>query len=346
MSSGANDITQWGAAEIAAAVASRKDLGLQNAVEAHVRRIEQVDPLLNAVVVRRFDEARREAQLADEAIRQGKPLGPLHGVPITVKESFFLAGTPSCAGLTHLRHELAAADGHLVRLLREAGAIILGKTNVPQLLITHGSDNPVYGRTHNPWRQDRTPGGSTSGEAAIIAAQGSPLGLGGDLGGSIRVPCHFCGIQGLLSTRGRLTRSRPFPQFSRHGSPRRPTRPHGTESRRSGARASRSGCGESAAGRAACCPAPLREPSAVDPGTLRVAVWTDDGYFPASPAIRRAVESAASLLAARGAHVETYQPPNVEEAIQLFYGLLGADGAADGAACCAGASWIRGCDRC
>ena len=109
--------------------------------------------------------------------------------------------------MTARKRDFAAKDGILVERLRRAGAVILGKTNVPQLMIWHECDNPLYGRTDNPWDLARTPGGSTGGEAAIIAAGGSPLGLGGDLGGSIRVPCHFCGIHGIKPTsRGRLTR--------------------------------------------------------------------------------------------------------------------------------------------
>src|SRR5262245_27966182 len=144
---------------------------------------------------------------ADERQARGEPLGPLHGVPVTVKECFHLAGTKATIGITSPAYqEPAIADGVMVSRLRRAGAIVLGKTNLPQLMIWHECDNPVYGRTNNPWDLGRTPGGSTGGEAAIIAAQGSPLGLGNDLGGSIRVPCHFCGIHGLKPTSFRLTR--------------------------------------------------------------------------------------------------------------------------------------------
>src|SRR5205085_6508718 len=144
----------------------------------------------------------------DERQARGEPLGRLHGVPITVKECFFLGGTPSTIGLNSPRYrQIVESDGLPVSRARRAGAVILGKTNLPQLMIWHESDNPVYGRTNNPWDLDRTCGGSSGGEAAIMPARGSPLGIGNALGGSIRVPCNFCGIHGIRPTSLRITRS-------------------------------------------------------------------------------------------------------------------------------------------
>ena len=194
-----------GAREISERVASG-ELSAREVIEEHVRRIEEVNPRLNAVVVTQFDCALREADAADAALAHGGPLGPLHGVPVTIKEQFMVPGTPTTMGLPSRASHRAPSDGPLVGRLRRAGAIVLGKTNVSQLLIYHESDNPVYGRTNNPWDPERTPGGSSGGEAAIIAAGGSSLGLGGDYGGSIRVPAHFSGLHGLRPTAGRLTR--------------------------------------------------------------------------------------------------------------------------------------------
>lgn len=123
---------------------------------------------------------------------------------MTIKECFHVAGTQSTIGVERFVGELAAEDSPLVRRWQRAGAIVLGKTNVPQLMILHETDNPVYGRTNNPWNLDRGPGGSSGGEAAIVAAGGSALGLASDLGGSIRQPAHSCGICGLLPTIGRI----------------------------------------------------------------------------------------------------------------------------------------------
>ena len=181
------------------------DLSAQKVVEAHIQRIEAVNPQLNAVVIPLFDEARALAVAADEAQRRGEPLGPLHGVPITIKEQYRVKGTQTTLGATHQIGKIYDSEGLLVRKLRQAGAIILGKTNILQTLMGWESDNRVYGRTNNPWNLERSPGGSSGGESAFIAAQGSPLGLAADLGGSIRVPAHFCGLHGLKPTSGRIT---------------------------------------------------------------------------------------------------------------------------------------------
>jgi len=193
-----------GASELARLIRGG-DVSARDVVEAHIRRIEDVDARLNAVVARRFEEALAEATRADDARARGEVLGPLHGVPVTIKDQFLVAGMPTTFGLPPRASHRADGDGPLVARLRQAGAIVLGKTNVSQLLFYHESDNPVYGRTNNPWNLDRTPGGSSGGEGAIVAAGGSALGLGSDLGGSIRIPAHFCGIAGLKPSSRRLS---------------------------------------------------------------------------------------------------------------------------------------------
>src|ERR1051325_10486293 len=184
--------TQFSATALAERIA-KGELSAVEVVEAHIARIEQVNAQLNAVVVKRYDAARAEAKAADRRRAAGEPLGPLHGVPITVKECLDVVGTPSTFGFASRAKDLATADEIHVARLRNAGAIVLGKTNVAQLLLFFESDNPVYGPTNNPWNLERTPGGSSGGEAAIIAAGGSALGIGTDLGGSIRVPAALCG---------------------------------------------------------------------------------------------------------------------------------------------------------
>src|SRR5262249_23270390 len=140
------------------------------AVEAYIARIEAVNPKINSVVWKLYDQARAEAKSADEQRARGEPLGPLHGVPITIQDQFLLKGTPSTWGLLNRQAHRAPEDGPLVARLRAAGAIVLGKTNIPQLLFYNESDNPVYGRCNNPWDVERTPGGSSGGEAATVAA--------------------------------------------------------------------------------------------------------------------------------------------------------------------------------
>ena len=181
------------------------EVSAQEVVEAHIQRIEEANPHLNAVVYPLFEQARIAAKEADRQQASGKSLGSLHGVPVTIKDQFEVAGTPATWGLPGRAGKIATEDGPLVRRLRDAGAILLGKTNVSQLLLYNAADNPLYGRTNNPWDPERTPGGSSGGEAAIIAACGSPLGLGGDIGGSLRGPAHFCGIATLKPTSRRLT---------------------------------------------------------------------------------------------------------------------------------------------
>ncbi|MHA2208857.1 MAG: amidase family protein, partial [Candidatus Thorarchaeota archaeon] len=145
-----NQITSLTASEIAQRIKER-ELSAQQVVEAHIQRIEAVDKKLNAVIITRFDEARAEAKQADEAINEGKSLGPMHGVPITIKEQFDVEGLETNVGVPNQTGRIAERDGPLVSRLRKAGAIILGKTNVMMTLAGWESDNPVYGRTSSPW---------------------------------------------------------------------------------------------------------------------------------------------------------------------------------------------------
>ncbi|MEE8567387.1 MAG: amidase, partial [Anaerolineales bacterium] len=187
-----------------------KDVSSEEIVNACLQRIEAVNPRLNAVVQLAADTARAEAREADAALAREKIKGPFHGVPFTVKDVFDTAGVISAAGIEERASYVPEQDAVVVARMRAAGAILLGKTNCPPWGAGGESDNPVYGRTNNPYDQTRTPGGSSGGEAAIIAAGGSPLGLGSDSGGSIRVPAHFCGIAGLRPTVGRIPNTGVF----------------------------------------------------------------------------------------------------------------------------------------
>ncbi len=170
-------------------------------IEAHLDRIEVVNPHYNAFTMVLADQARASARRAD----QGLKMGPLHGVPVTVKDSFDVAGLPTRLGSYFAPDAPAAEDSAVVARLRRAGAIILGKTNTPEFAGSYETDNYLTGRTNNPWNVERTPGGSSGGEAAAIASGCSPGGVGSDGGGSIRVPAHFCGIAGLKPTPGRIS---------------------------------------------------------------------------------------------------------------------------------------------
>src|SRR5947208_13615722 len=198
------------AGELAEAIRTKR-LSSKAVVEAHLDRIAKVNPKLNAIVQLTADAARKEADEADAALARGQIKGPRHGVPVTIKDTLETAGVICTGGTKGRASFVPKADGTAVARLRAAGGIILGKTNVPELAAAAESDNLVYGRTNNPYDLTRTPGGSTGGEAAIIAAGGSPLGLGTDAGGSIRIPAHYCGLAAIKPNSRRVPRTGQFP---------------------------------------------------------------------------------------------------------------------------------------
>ena len=167
-----------------------------------IERIERFDDDINAVVVRTFERALEDAAAADAALARGEASGPLHGLPLTIKESYVMQDTPATWGIEAQRDNVADADGLAVSRFRAAGAHFLGKTNVPVDLADVQSYNPIYGTTNNPWNLERTPGGSSGGSAAALAAGFSALEAGSDIGGSIRTPAHFCGVFGHKPTWG------------------------------------------------------------------------------------------------------------------------------------------------
>jgi len=197
-------------AEITASVRS-KTLSPVEIVNAHLKRIEAMRPKLNAFVHIDADGARAQARGAEDAVLRGAALGPLHGVPITIKSCIDVAGLPCPAGSVLRKDYFAPSDAPLVARLREAGAILLGNTNTPEFLMAYETDNLVSGKTSNPWDLSRSAGGSSGGEAAAIASGCSAGGVGSDGGGSIRVPAHFCGICGLKPTPGRIPATGHFP---------------------------------------------------------------------------------------------------------------------------------------
>jgi amidase len=183
----------------------RGELSSEAVTRAYLDRIDAINPKLNAVVQLRREAALREAREAD-----GVPLekrGPLHGVPVTIKDSLDTAGIVTTGGTKGRATFVPREDATVVNRLRAAGAIVMGKTNTPDLTLGYETNNLVYGRTNNPFDPERTSGGSSGGAAAILAAGGSPLDIGSDTGGSIRLPAHFCGVAGLKPTAGRVPRT-------------------------------------------------------------------------------------------------------------------------------------------
>lgn len=185
----------------------KKKISSYEVVHAFINRIEAVNPKINAVVAFRPDEALKEARKADEELRRRNDKGVLHGIPCTIKDSFETAGIVSTGGTLGRRNFLPAKDATVVKRLKDAGAIIMGKTNTPEFTMDYFTDNLVYGRTKNPYDLNRSPGGSSGGAAAIIAMRGSPFDIGTDTGGSIRFPAHCCGIAALKATSGRVPRT-------------------------------------------------------------------------------------------------------------------------------------------
>ena len=307
---------------------TRREVSVRESVDAQIARIEAVNPAINALVVARFDEARREADGADARRAQGESLGPLHGLPISIKECLAVAGTAATGGLMARKTVIDAEDDPHVARLRKAGGIVLGKTNVPQLMAFVETENPVYGLTRNPWHPDRACGGSTGGEGALIAAGGSPLGLGTDIGGSIRVPSAFCGIFGLKPTTGRANDACGI-GFSK--GQRAIISQAGVLARSSAdvELGTRIVFGEFDAGRRGPPFAPMRASADIDPSTLRVAMIEDDGVFPVHGAGRRAVQEAAAQLRAAGVDVQTWAPPPLIDAQEIFYHLLSSDRGAE-----------------
>ena len=173
-----------------------KQISSRELTDHFIARIERIDGDLNAVVVRDFERARAAASEADTALAQGAEVGPLHGVPMTIKESYNIAGLPTTWGIPLFKDNVATSDAQAVGAFKEAGAVFMGKTNVPMNLADFQSYNDIYGTTNNPWDLSRIPGGSSGGSAAALAAGLTGLECGSDIGGSIRNPAHYCGVYG------------------------------------------------------------------------------------------------------------------------------------------------------
>ena len=309
-----NDLTSLGARELAQLLA-RGEASALEATEQYIARIEAVNPKLNAVVAKRYDQARAEARAVDARRARGEAPGALAGVPVTIKECIDVAGLPSTFGLAWRKDHCAEADEAHVARLKAAGAIIVGKTNVAQLLAYIESDNPVYGRTNNPWNLERVCGGSSGGEGSIIAAGGSPLGLGTDIGGSVRYPAAFCGTAAMKPTAGRCDDPG---LYSFHVGQRAIVSQIGVLARN---------VEDVALGLDVINGGPqLGDWRNVDVSRLRVGYYVEDGIFRTAPSIRRSVREAAQALKDAGAQVLEWQPHDTARAFRLAYGLLGGDG--------------------
>lgn len=315
------------ASALARMVRERK-IGAVELTRHFIGRIEHFDGALNAVVVRDFERALENARMADAALSAGKATGPLHGVPMTVKESFNLKGHPTTWGAPGFRGNIAAEDAEAVRRLKAAGAIVLGKTNVPFMLGDFQAYNDIYGQTNNPWDVSRTPGGSSGGSAAALAAGMSGLEFGSDIGGSIRNPAHFCGVYGHKPSWNIV----PMDGHSLPGM-------EGTPDLAVVGPLARSADDLSACLDAVAGPGPsmapgwrleLPAPRAQGLKGLRVAVWSGDDIAPVDAEVAERLQAMADLLAQQGAIVSDTARPQIDATanrrayVALLNSLVGA----------------------
>lgn len=305
---------------------AKKEISSVELVQAHLSRIDSQESRIHAFTEIFFERAIQDAQAADEARSRGETKGPLHGLPISIKESLEFAGCASTLGVSSRKAVRSHTDAALVSVFRDTGAIVLGRTNVSQLLIYHESRNPLFGQAANPFSLAHTPGGSSGGEAAAIASGMSPLGLGTDIGGSIRVPAAFSGICGLKPTLDRL-----------------PCK--GSQSAMAGQEAIRGQTGPMARTTDDLIlamksidfnlaskldprvpPLPFTDPNTISLKGLRIGFYINDGWIPPSAAIGRAIDTAAQALKDAGCVLVPFTLPDPEGAIEIYFAGLGSDG--------------------
>src|SRR6201985_1819211 len=319
------DITLKSASELAGAIRS-KQLSSKAIVEAHLARIAEVNPKLNAIVQLTADSARKQAEEADAALARGEIRGPLHGVPMTIKDTLETEGVICTGGTKGRANYVPKADATAVARLRPAGAIFLGKTNVPELAGAAETDNLVYGRTNNPYDLARTPGGSSGGEAAIVSAGGSPLGLGTDAGGSIRIPAHFCGLAAIKPTSGRVPRTGQFPMPP--GARNAVFHPSLIARRIDDVALALPIISGPDYRDHSIVGMPLLDPKTVTLNGLKLAYFDDDGAATPTKEITAAVRDSAKAFMNAGVKVEEMRTPDAEKAATVYYDMSRGDGGA------------------
>ena len=320
------DLIYLSARELARLI-REKEVSSVEVVKAFLSRIETVNPKINAVVQLTAGTALDEARESDRALAKNQLNGALHGVPMTIKDSIDTAGVTTTAGTKGREAYVPGQDATLVARLRAAGAILLGKTNTPEITLDLDTVNFVYGRTNNPYDLARSPGGSSGGAAAIVAAGGSPFDIGSDTGGSIRIPSHFCGVAGMKPTAGRVPRTGHIPLLE------------------AGAAEAFTHVGpisryvedlsmilDIIAGvdwhDPTVLPMNLMDMQAVDLKNLRAAFYTESGSRPPTAETIQTVRAAVTALEDAGATVYEDRPPDVESSGDLWARLFLADGGA------------------
>jgi amidase len=317
------EIFELSAAEMAAHVRQKK-ISPVELVRVHLDRIEALNPLLNAYISLRPDEAMEDARRAEEGVMRANYLGPLHGVPISIKSTVAVTGLSFECGSRSRLGQKATEDAPLVARLKSAGAIVLGTTNVPEMLMNYFTDNAIYGRTNSPFDLERIPGGSSGGEAAAVSACISAAGIGSDGGGSIRWPAHCCGIYGLKPTSGRVPITGHYPEsggpFAAMGVVGPMARSAEDIETMFHVTAGFERFDPSAA------PVQTRTPKLSDLRKLRIGYFEDDGVTPVTPDTAATVRSAAEALRLDGFDVRPFRPTRIRDARDnwwVFFVLCG-----------------------
>lgn len=304
----------------------RKEVSSLEVVDACLERIQRVNPSLNAVVMLVAEDARAQARVADQKLARGDAMGALHGVPMTIKDSLDTAGVITTAGTMGRKNFVPKEDATVVKRLKSAGAILLGKTNTPELTCAWETNNSVYGTTNNPWNPKYSSGGSSGGAGAIVAARGVPFDIGSDTGGSIRLPSFFCGVTGIKPTSGRVPRTGHIIGPEGHLQALTTLGPMarsvddllliltviaGPDWRD-----------------ASVVPMPLGDPMLVKTSGLRVAMHTDNGVYPLHPEVAKVVADTAKALESSGVQVESNRPTALDDVIKIDTDLYSSDGSA------------------
>ena len=322
-----SDIIYSSAKRIAESIREKRVSAVE-VVEAHLARVEQVNGQLNAVVATCAERALDEAKAADTAIARGDELGALHGVPMTLKDSLDTEGVVTTGGTMGRKDYVPERDSTVAARLRAAGAILLGKTNTPELTLAGETVNSVYGRTNNPYLLDRTPGGSSGGAAAIVAAGGAAFDIGSDTGGSIRMPAHLCGIAGVKPNSGRVPRTGHIISYGMGATDAYTQNGPMARYVEDLALILPIICGPDWED-PAIVPMPLGDPADVDLGALRIAYYTDvDGYKEPSQETRDATLAAAMALSDVAASVDEDVPPPLSRAPDISARVGDGDGRA------------------
>lgn len=299
-----------------------KQVSSREVVQHFIDRIEEVNPKLNAVVIKLYDEALKKADEADANLAKNNKLGKLHGLPFTIKECLDYVGTPSTLGVLSRKNDRPKGNDLYVEALQNQGGIVLGKTNVPQLMVFIECTNRVYGTTINPINPKFSPGGSSGGEGAIVGAKASPVGIGTDIGGSVRFPAAFCGACSIKPTMWRTFDQTRFGEKTFEG----PIMPvtgviaNHAEDLDLFLNIMNGSIGNRWETKS------LQNYKEIDFPKLKVGYFLSDGFFEPMPAVKRGVLESVEKLKSFGIEVVEFNPPKFEQCEEIFYRILTVDG--------------------